>query len=80
MKPYPRRLRALWLGLILVLSPLVPGTAQSFPANGTPVFPAGTPAARGVVRVGLTVSDLDRSIAFYTGVLTFQVESEREVA
>jgi len=72
--------RVLWLWFLVALAPIAPGAAQSFPANGTPVFAAGTPAARGVVRVGLTVSDMDRSIAFYTRVLTFQVESEHEVA
>jgi catechol 2,3-dioxygenase-like lactoylglutathione lyase family enzyme len=56
------------------------GWGQSFPANGTPVYPAGTPAARGVAWIGLTVSDMDRSIAFYRGVLSFEVESDREVA
>ena len=80
MSSSSKRFRTLWLWVFLVAVPVCQGAGQTFPGNGTPVFPAGTPAARGVVRVGLTVSDLDRSIAFYTGVLTFQVESEREVA
>ena len=75
-----RNFRILCAWALLTLGPVTTGAAQSFPANGTPVFPAGTPAARGVVRVGLTVSDMDRSIAFYTGVLSFVKESDREVA
>jgi hypothetical protein len=35
---------------------------------------------RGVARIGLTVSDMDRSVGFHTRVLSFEVESDREVA
>ena len=80
MRWLSRGSQVLWLWSLVALAPIAPGAAQSFPANGTPVFAAGTTAARGVARVGLTVSDMDRSIAFYTGVLTFEVESEHEVA
>jgi catechol 2,3-dioxygenase-like lactoylglutathione lyase family enzyme len=37
------------------------------------------PLATGVDSIGLTVSDLDRSVEFYTKVLTFERVSEREV-
>jgi catechol 2,3-dioxygenase-like lactoylglutathione lyase family enzyme len=39
-----------------------------------------SPHTRGLDSVGLTVSDLDRSVEFYTKVLTFEKISEREVA
>lgn len=38
------------------------------------------PAAEAVPMVGLTVSDMERSLAFYTGVLPFRVEADTEVA
>ena len=38
------------------------------------------PRARAVTTVGLTVSDLDRSVDFYAGVLGFEKESETEAA
>lgn len=37
-----------------------------------------TPAVQGVSTIGITVSDLDRSVAFYTGVLGFDKVSEAE--
>jgi catechol 2,3-dioxygenase-like lactoylglutathione lyase family enzyme len=37
-------------------------------------------AVRAVTTIGMTVSDLDRAVAFYTGVLTFERMSEFEVA
>ena len=39
-----------------------------------------TGAAQSVAMVGLTVSDMDRSIAFYTAVLDFRKVSDDEVA
>ena len=41
---------------------------------------AQTPGVSGVDAVGITVSDLDRAIDFYTGILHFQKESETELA
>jgi catechol 2,3-dioxygenase-like lactoylglutathione lyase family enzyme len=38
------------------------------------------PVARAVEGVGFTVSDMDRAIAFYAGILTFQKVSDVEVA
>ena len=40
----------------------------------------GLPAAEAVPAVALTVGDMDRSLAFYTGVLPFVVEADTEVA
>lgn len=40
---------------------------------------AGAPVISGIDSVGVTVSDLDRSVAFYSKVLHFQKVSEREV-
>ncbi|HEX9893607.1 MAG TPA: VOC family protein [Gemmatimonadales bacterium] len=41
--------------------------------------PAGGQLVSGVGPIGMSVSDLDRSIAFYTGVLSFQVVADTEV-
>ena len=41
---------------------------------------AGAPRVEGVLATGMTVADLDRSIAFYTGVLHFERIDERELA
>ena len=40
----------------------------------------GLPAAQAVPAVGLTVSDMERSLEFYTRVLPFTVEADSEVA
>ncbi len=65
-----------WLyltGLLLVAAPL---PAQA-PWTGQGV---GLPAAESVPVVGLTVSDMDRSLGFYTGMLPFRVVADTEVA
>ncbi len=49
-----------------------------FAATG--VFGADRHAVLSVVAVGMTVSDMDRALAFYTQVLPFVVVSDREVA
>jgi catechol 2,3-dioxygenase-like lactoylglutathione lyase family enzyme len=56
------------------------GTFVSPPdAAAAPSALAATPAAvQSVVRIGITVGDLDRSIEFYTGVLGFAMVSETE--
>ncbi len=61
------------MGLALLAAPL---QAQA-PWTGPGV---GLPAAEAVPVVGLTVADMDRSLAFYTGVLPFQVVADTEVA
>src|SRR5262245_55782046 len=40
---------------------------------------AAAPLVTRVATVGFTVSDLDRSVGFFTDVLTFEREGEREV-
>ena len=52
------------LGLVLLAAPAL----------------AGAPPVEGVLATGMTVADLDRSIAFYTGVLRFERIDERELA
>lgn len=42
--------------------------------------PAAPAAVQAVVDVGMTVGDLDRSVAFFTGVLEFEKVSEREAS
>lgn len=42
-------------------------------------LPLAAQVARAVQSVGMTVSDMDRSIAFYTGVLSFRKMSDTEV-
>jgi hypothetical protein len=73
MTPMRRALRSPWvtpwLFLVVVLLPLA--LSQSA---------AGTPAITRVDSIGITVSDMDRALAFYTGVLPFEVISEAEVA
>jgi catechol 2,3-dioxygenase-like lactoylglutathione lyase family enzyme len=41
---------------------------------------AQTPGVGGVEAVGITVSDLDRAVDFYTGILHFQRESDTELS
>lgn len=61
------------MSLALVAAPV---SAQA-PWTGAAV---GLPAAEAVPAVGLTVSDMDRSLQFYTHVLPFTVEADTETA
>ena len=54
-----------WYYLLSTLCLALPATAQA-PWTGPGV---GLPAAQAVPVVGLTVSDMDRSLAFYTSAL-----------
>jgi catechol 2,3-dioxygenase-like lactoylglutathione lyase family enzyme len=45
-----------------------------------PLLAADTPAVRAVADVGMTVSDLDRSVTFFTTVLDFEKVNEHEAA
>jgi catechol 2,3-dioxygenase-like lactoylglutathione lyase family enzyme len=86
----PRALPTLWLllALLLAAAAFTPAAAQSgTPWSGRGVRPSQPPAgtetstaAQSVAMVGLTVSDMDRSVEFYTGVLDFQRVSDDEVA
>jgi catechol 2,3-dioxygenase-like lactoylglutathione lyase family enzyme len=53
-------------------------SSQASQATASAPLPA-TAAAEGVLRVGLTVSDMDRSIEFYTRVLDFETLTDDEV-
>jgi catechol 2,3-dioxygenase-like lactoylglutathione lyase family enzyme len=67
------------LRLPLTLHALVLATGVALAA----LLAAGARAGEGIERVGaigITVADLDRALAFYSGVLPFQVVSEAEVA
>ena len=45
-----------------------------------PAAPAGTPVVAAVDLIGMTVGDMDRAVEFYSQVLTFEKESDAEVA
>ncbi|MGE0352294.1 MAG: VOC family protein [Gemmatimonadales bacterium] len=68
-----------WL-VALLLSLLVPGylPGQAVPARADLAVQA--PLATAVGQIGLTVSDMDRSVAFYTRVLHFRMVADTEVA
>jgi len=74
--------------LMSALALVAPAAAQSpwtgpgvqYPAPGPVAAGTEPPAAEAVPFVALTVSDMDRSLAFYAGVLPFVVESDTEVA
>jgi catechol 2,3-dioxygenase-like lactoylglutathione lyase family enzyme len=63
-------MRSLLAALLLLLPPLVPAGAA---ADTTPIVTA-------VEAVAIPVSDMDRAVAFYTGVLGFRQVADREVA
>jgi len=78
----------LWFGLLLAGTwAAAPSRlpAQAYPCCGAGV---GTETAAGsgpsrplaVRKIGVTVADMDRSLAFYTGILGFAIEREDEVA
>ena len=50
-----------------------------FWAAATPIFAEDTGVAVAVQSIGMTVSDMDRSVAFYSNVLTFKPVSDVEV-
>jgi catechol 2,3-dioxygenase-like lactoylglutathione lyase family enzyme len=62
------------MAAMLLLNPAGARSAAS-PAQAVPSAPVTA-----VAKVGMTVDDMDRSLAFYTGVLDFQVVSDMEVA
>jgi catechol 2,3-dioxygenase-like lactoylglutathione lyase family enzyme len=69
----PKRIRpAVLLGLGLLLGSLIPG-ALAQPSHGQALVSA-------VDAVGMTVADMDRSVAFYSNVLSFEKVSDVEVA
>ena len=77
-----KRLAALALSSFIAAIPLSP-RAGSAPASGGAPAGGGRPSAlhvRAVDTVGMTVDDMDRAVAFYTNVLTFEKVSDVEVA
>ena len=83
MVPHVLSLLALWIVALVASDAAVPLAAaartQAAEIDAAP-RPHASPLVSAVGCVGLTVSDLDRSIAFYTEVLTFERVLEREVA
>ncbi len=81
MKPMrlQSRLAGAFLGLLLAASLAAPITAQPA-ARATTETVAADPLIRGVGAIGMTVSDLDRAVEFYTTVLGFEKLSEHEYA
>lgn len=72
---------AAFVALVVALSLVVTRAAsptQTAPDHGSRA--SGAPLVDAVEAVGMTVSDLDRSIAFFTSVLTFRKVSEVEVS
>ena len=85
------RVAAHWVAVVLVLfgaAPIAGQSPQPWAGRGAiPRQPAGAvaqPAVAGVAQavamVGLTVSEMDRSVEFYTRVLDFTKETDDEVA
>jgi catechol 2,3-dioxygenase-like lactoylglutathione lyase family enzyme len=72
MTPMRRALRLPWVIPWLLLMVLLPLAA--------PQSAASAPAIERVDSIGITVADMDRALAFYTGVLPFEIVSEAEVA
>ena len=88
--PVPGILRGA-LAALIVISPAGAQTRQPWTGRGVPAphmatadsasarGSAGTAGARAVTMVGLTVSDMDRSVDFYTHVLNFEKTSDHGV-
>ncbi len=77
-------LRLLFRALVLLVLPLAAPVAGGQAAQARAASPSARALApvgvQGVPAVGMTVSDMDRSIAFYRDVLTFRVVADFEVA
>jgi catechol 2,3-dioxygenase-like lactoylglutathione lyase family enzyme len=77
----PRILRTRWLGAALACTVALLGPAH--PASAQPALPAQVslptaPAVSAVDCIGITVGDLEKETAFYTGVLGFRAVSQSE--
>jgi catechol 2,3-dioxygenase-like lactoylglutathione lyase family enzyme len=76
-----RTLRIVRLGVASLLLLASAGTAQTPAIPATRVTVSAARAAVGAVAtVGMTVSDMDRAVAFYSSVLGFETVSDVEVA
>src|SRR5688572_31089900 len=80
MKPSALEYRRerVWPQALALLALLLTAVSLSLGSDARPVERVGV--AQSVARVGVTVSDLDRLVDFYTAVLDFQKVSEAEVA
>lgn len=65
--------------VLCALAPASGAAAQARPWNGPGVGLDSLQPAQAVLSVGMTVADMDRSLAFYTGVLQFAVVADTEV-
>ena len=70
--------RRLFVVLLLGILGLTASCAQIAPTAPPPAERAGAPLVTEVGPIGITVADLDRSLAFYTTVLPFQKVSQGE--
>jgi catechol 2,3-dioxygenase-like lactoylglutathione lyase family enzyme len=82
-----KRTKAIVLGLLLTLGLFVqflPTDARALSSTRVPLLVAGDPAVVPLVEqvgaIGMTVSDMDASIDFYSRVLSFEKVSDVEVA
>jgi catechol 2,3-dioxygenase-like lactoylglutathione lyase family enzyme len=66
---------ALIAAVLVALAPAA-GRSEDHPLHSA----AGAPLAQEVATVGMTVADMDRSLAFFTNVLTFEKVSDVELA
>jgi catechol 2,3-dioxygenase-like lactoylglutathione lyase family enzyme len=64
------------IAAVLVALSAAPGRSEDRPQHSVAV----APLAQEVAAVGMTVSDMDRSVAFFTNVLTFEKVSDAELA
>lgn len=80
------RLTKPWRGIApaafawLLLAPAVAIRAQRQAVAATDARTSGAPLVQAVRTVGMTVSDMDRSVQFYSTVLSFRIVSDVEVA
>lgn len=77
-----RECRALVLALLLAACAVAPGSAPSARQAGSVASPGRVAMAvvREVTAVGMTVSDMDRALAFYSSVLSFERVSDTTIA
>lgn len=67
------------LATLLISVRLLAQSAQPWTGTGIPALRVANAVAQAVAMVGFTVSDMDRSVEFYTGVLDFEKVSDDEV-
>jgi catechol 2,3-dioxygenase-like lactoylglutathione lyase family enzyme len=80
MNLHPETTSGLRFGRALGLALLLGGSALALPPlSAAPPVASPRPTASAVGAIGMTVGDLGRSLAFYTGVLPFTVVNDVEV-